>query len=411
MNTDSAPTTEFTPALTAGVIGLGQIGGAVAVNLVRAGIATTVFDVRPDATAKLEGVGPQVPTPADVARASDVVMVAVVNAAQAHEVLIGENGLLTAGHDGLVIVLLSTLAVSSVKELSALASEHGAIVLDAGVTQAGGGLLVTMIGGPEADVDHVRPVLDAFSKAVIHCGPIGSGMVTKLARNLITYSSWAVMREAVSLAVAGGVDPAKILEVMEIAGAGGPTPTSMLKGQVSGQGLTDEQIPVVNNLAQKDLSAAQEFAGEAGVLTPIADVVRPSMLNTLAGTFAAPLPEEPRERGLAMMSRVYGASLEDALGEITSPATADMVDNLFGNIWSRPNLTIRDRRLILVGSTTMIGRSDLLQVQLAGAVANGEFTDAQLDEMQLFLNYYAGIENGTSYLTALANVRAAAATD
>jgi 3-hydroxyisobutyrate dehydrogenase-like beta-hydroxyacid dehydrogenase/alkylhydroperoxidase/carboxymuconolactone decarboxylase family protein YurZ len=389
--------------LTAGVIGLGMIGGGVASNLARVGIPSTVFDVREGASERLEGVGPQVPTPAAVAQASDVVMIAVVNAAQAHEALIGDDGLLTAGREGLVVVLLSTVSLGAVHDLAALCAEHGATLLDAGVTQAGDGMLVTMIGGPAEAVDRVRPVLDAFSKSVVHCGAIGAGMVTKLARNVITYSTWAVVREAVSLAVAGGVDPAKLLEVIDSA-TGGPNPAQILRSQVRGEAMPP--VDYINGLAQKDLAAAQEFAGETGVQTPIVDVARPSMKATLEGDFGTPLPEDAHERGIATMDRVYGGSVGAMIPDAETPAMKDMIDHLFGDIWSRAGITTRDRRLMLFGSTAMIGRSDLLEVQLRGALANGEFTLAQLREIELFLNHYAGIENGSAFVTALATVLA-----
>jgi 3-hydroxyisobutyrate dehydrogenase-like beta-hydroxyacid dehydrogenase/alkylhydroperoxidase/carboxymuconolactone decarboxylase family protein YurZ len=388
-------------ALTAGVVGLGMIGGGVAVNLVRAGITTTVFDVREGASERLEGVPAQVPTLAAVAQASDVVMVAVVNAEQARTALIGRDGLLTAGRDGLVVVLLSTVSLSAVKELAALCDEYGATLLDAGVTQAGDGLLVTMIGGSIEAVDRVRPVLDAFSKSVVHCGATGAGMVTKLARNVITYSTWAVVREAVSLAVAGGVDPSKLLEVIDGA-TGGPNPAQILRSQVTGEAMPS--VEGINGLAQKDLAAAQEFATELRVQTPIVNVARPSMKATFEGDFGTPLPAEPDERGIATMNRVYGAIVGEMIADASTPAVKDMIEHLFGDIWSRAGITTRDRRLILFGSTAMIGRGDLLEVQLRGAIADGEFTTAQLREIELFLNYYAGIENGSAFVTALGKV-------
>ena len=60
--------------------------------------------------------------------------------------------------------------------------------------------LVTMVGGPDEAVQRALPVLEAFSKNVVHCGPLGAGMATKLARNAITYAMWAAVREATSLA-------------------------------------------------------------------------------------------------------------------------------------------------------------------------------------------------------------------
>lgn len=84
-----------------------------------------------------------------------------------------------------------------------------------------------------------------------------------------------------------------------------------------------------------------------------------------------------------------------------TPATVDMVEHLFGEIWARPHLTLRDRRLLALGATAMLGRADLLEVQLRGAMKNGELTDEQLREIELFLLYYAGVENDSSVLTTI----------
>nr|WP_205864929.1 carboxymuconolactone decarboxylase family protein [Planctomonas sp. JC2975] len=80
------------------------------------------------------------------------------------------------------------------------------------------------------------------------------------------------------------------------------------------------------------------------------------------------------------------------------PAVVDTIEHLFGEVWSRGHLTTRDRRLIALGATTMLGRQDLLETQLRGALTNGELTPAQLREIEYFINYYASVENGTAIL-------------
>ncbi|WP_329537741.1 NAD(P)-dependent oxidoreductase (plasmid) [Streptomyces sp. NBC_01450] len=271
--------------VTAGVIGLGMIGGGVARNIAAAGLPLTVYDIRPDAADGLDGVAAPLGSPADVARASDVVLISVVDAGQVREVLDGEGGLLGAGKPGLVVLLLSTVALSAVREFAALCAGQGATLLDAGVTQAGDGLLVSMVGGPTDVVERVRPVLDAFSKAVVHCGPVGSGMVTKIARNVVTYASWAVVREATGMAVRAGVDPERLIEVLDKAETGGTSPLFLLRDHLDTQGVIRRQAAYIEALAQKDLSAAQELGREIGLATPVVDTVRPWMSAVLEGKY------------------------------------------------------------------------------------------------------------------------------
>jgi 3-hydroxyisobutyrate dehydrogenase len=277
--------------LRAGVIGLGMIGGGVAVSLGKSGRpATAVYDVRPGVSAELDGVPDQVDSPAAVAAACDVVLVAVVDAAQAREVLAGEGGVLSAARPGLVVVLLSTVSLSAVRELSALCEAEGVTLFDAGVTggnQAPQNGLVTMVGGPDAAVEAAMPVLTDFSKAVVHCGPLGSGMVTKLARNAITYSMWAAVREATSLAAAGGVEPKTLLKVLESADDS-VSPLLHLQLLAVGYKISPEQVAWAEALADKDLAAAQELAAELGLSLPIAGEVKPRMHDVYAGELDVP---------------------------------------------------------------------------------------------------------------------------
>ncbi|GAA0431176.1 NAD(P)-binding domain-containing protein [Leifsonia naganoensis] len=383
----------------AGVIGLGMIGGGVAVSLAKTGNApTAVFDVRPGISDNLDGVPSQAASPAEVARQSDIVLLAVLNAAQAEEVIAGPRGLLEEAHDGLTVVLLSTVSIEAVRSLAALCADRGVAFLDAGVTggsKAAENGLIVMVGGEDADVARALPVLDAFAKSVVHCGPLGAGMVAKLARNSLTYSIWAAVREATSIAAAGGVTRETLLEVLEQQDAG-TEPYTLLRSQVAGNVVPDDYAAQVNVLAEKDLSAAQEFAGSVGIPLPIVDVVRPRMSAVYRGDVETRYPEDVRERGLVTMDRVYGDGFSAQIPQpITVPSIVDTVDKLFADVWARPYLTLRDRRLLTLGATAMLGRADLIETQLRGALANGEFTTDQLRELVLHGMYYAGWGNGT----------------
>ena len=97
--------------LRAGVIGLGKIGGGIAASLVRSGRIPAVYDVVEDAYKNHEGVPEQLKSAAEVARNSDVIMIAVFNAQQAKSVIADEGGILEGAHSGLVVVLTSTVTV------------------------------------------------------------------------------------------------------------------------------------------------------------------------------------------------------------------------------------------------------------------------------------------------------------
>jgi len=274
------------------VVGLGMIGGGVAVSLARSGRVPAVFDIRPDAADKLSGVPPTLASAAEVARVSDVVMIAVVDADQARTVLAGEDGLLSSAHPGSIVVLLSTVAVPVVRELAGLCAEAGVALLDCGVTpgdKAAQNGLVAIVGGPDDAVAAAMPVLSDFAKQVIHCGPLGSGMATKIARNVVTYGSWRVVREASLLAATYGVDLDRLVEVIEAADPEGRTLLQMLKLQLVGFDGASMESAGVPTLMDKDLAAAQDLAADLGLRVPLVDVVRSEGSDTLS----LAMPERP----------------------------------------------------------------------------------------------------------------------
>lgn len=100
---------------------------------------------------------------------------------------------------------------------------------------------------------------------------------------------------------------------------------------------------------------------------------------------------EARQRGLEMMGKVYGFDQADGTGDYF----AHTVDHVFGEVWSRDGLSIRDRRLLLFGAVAATGQWNIAEVQAFSALNNGEFTPDQLHEIALFLCYYAGWPMGT----------------
>ncbi|WP_028477402.1 carboxymuconolactone decarboxylase family protein [Nocardia sp. CNY236] len=98
-----------------------------------------------------------------------------------------------------------------------------------------------------------------------------------------------------------------------------------------------------------------------------------------------------RQRGLAKMAEVYGTEFQD----YPSAHFAVTADHLFAEIWSRPGLSIRDRRLLLLGALTAQGAIDTAGIQIGAALRNGELTEDQLHEIAVFLCHYVGWPNGT----------------
>jgi 3-hydroxyisobutyrate dehydrogenase-like beta-hydroxyacid dehydrogenase len=276
---------------------LGEIGGGIAGNLLKAGVTLSVCDIRDEATAPYREGAHVAASPRELAGRSDVVFVAVLNDAQVRTVLEGDDGAFAGAGDGTTVVVVSTISAETVREMRAAAATHGVTLVDCGVsggTQgAADGQLVCMVGGTEEEVDRIRPVLDVFSRLVLHMGPPGTGLNAKLARNLVQYGSWLAAQEAQELAEAAGVDLLKLGEAIrasdEVIGGSArmifrptaePWPDDADAGLLTF--LRDKA-----GMAHKDLDAIRALGGELDVATPVAALTD----DRCERIFGLPLPE------------------------------------------------------------------------------------------------------------------------
>jgi 4-carboxymuconolactone decarboxylase len=102
------------------------------------------------------------------------------------------------------------------------------------------------------------------------------------------------------------------------------------------------------------------------------------------------MSDDRRQRGLAKMSEVYGWEVQDGPGDFFGLT----VDHLFAEIWTRPGLTLRDRRLLLLGLLVGQGLQDVADIQIDAALRRGELTPEELREIAIFLTHYAGWPSG-----------------
>lgn len=258
----------------AGVIGLGQIGGGVAICLARAGVLGAVYDVRPDASGNLDGVPPVAASPAEVARSCDVVLIAVVDSRQVRDVLTGTDGVLSQARPGLTVVLLATVSLKDLAKLRKLTDAAGVGLVDCGVTggpAAARNGLVCLVGADDDVLARVKPTLDAFALQVAHMGPPGAGMAAKIARNVIVYTTWRAGYEGARLAAAAGVDVRKLAAAIDASATnvGGPT-TWMSRADPATDAGEHALREATLGLLDKDLSAALELAASFDLDLPMA---------------------------------------------------------------------------------------------------------------------------------------------
>ena len=265
-----------------GVIGLGDIGRGVAASCAGAGLPLVVCDVRDEPLAAFADQATTTSSPAELAAQCEVVVVAVVNDAQVLSVTSGEDGVLSAAAPGTVLVIVSTISPAALASGAASAAAAGVAVVDCGVSggpsAAATGELISMVGGTEDDIASAGQVLEAMSSLVVRMGDLGTGLLAKLARNVVQYGGWLAAYEGQRIAEAGGIELAKLAQVIRASDAKiGGAATLMFRPTVEPFGPDDHEGLVASMaagaaLATKDLAAALEAATELGLTLPGVEV-------------------------------------------------------------------------------------------------------------------------------------------
>ena len=117
--------------------------------------------------------------------------------------------------------------------------------------------------------------------------------------------------------------------------------------------------------------------------------------------------EEQWQKGLETVDQVYGPGFHKAMEPFKdSRFQQEIVSNQFANLWADPALSIRDKRLMVLGATVMLGRQDLIEIQMVGALINEEFTAEQLALIPHFMLFYAGAGNTTALMRGIEAAKA-----
>ena len=275
-----------------GYIGLGNMGAPMATRLVNWPGGLIVFDVRAEAMAPFVEAGATAAGGvADVA-AADIISVTVLNDEQVRDV-VGE--LATLASPGTVIAIHSTISDALAVELAEQLAPKSIHVIDAPVSGGGkaaeNGELAVMIGAPREVYEQVKPAFKQWASLVIHAGEPGAGTRMKLARNMLTFTSYAAACEAMKLAEAAGLDLQALGRVVRHTDAltGGPG-AIMVRDNMHqldpGHWLYDA-FTHTRGLGEKDLSLALALGKSTDVDLPLAQVA----LQNLAAGLGVPHTE------------------------------------------------------------------------------------------------------------------------
>ena len=270
-----------------GYIGLGMMGSAMAENLIRRGDRpVTVYDIDPAAVDAAVSLGADaVANAADVAAASDVVSVCVPAAAHIEAVLSGPGGMVEGAHDGLCVLIHSTVHPDTVLAARDAAAEWGAAVFDAcvagGADNARAGSLTVLAGGLAEMPARAHQLLDLYGELVIDSGPVGAGAALKIAVNVMTYAQFTAAAVAHDIVASTGGDPGALLEAWRFMGQlGALTEQYCALLEIPGEHIQGElrtMLETQAGIAGKDLSLALEVGRTRPGAGAFVEAVRSAM--------------------------------------------------------------------------------------------------------------------------------------
>lgn len=264
-----------------GIVGVGNMGLAMALRLRELGHDLHVRDIDPEREALAARAGGRTAaTPGEVAARCDALIVAVVDAAQTEAVLFGGDGAAAALRPGACVLLCPTIAPASTERVAAQLAARSIDVIDApmsgGPARARSGTMSMMVACTDATYEKQRDLVEALANPVFRLGErVGDGARAKLVNNLLAAINLAGAAEALVLAERVGLDPARMLDVIERSSGQSWIGSDRMRRAVAG----DLAPRAHTTLLAKDSALAIAMASFAGIAPPLGSVA--------AETFAA----------------------------------------------------------------------------------------------------------------------------
>ena len=268
-----------------GFIGLGNMGGPMAMNVLKGGHTLVVHDLRREAAiALLEAGATWADSPKALAQASDIVCTSLPGPREMEAVALGPEGILEGARPDSVYIDLTTNSPTLVRRVHDRFSEKGVRMLDAPVSGGTSGAasrnLAVMVGGDEAVYERCRPVLDAIGTKVYYTGGIGSGQVCKLVHNCASNVARLGLGECFVMGVKAGVELKPLWEAVRRGALGSMLtlheglPNTLFKGQLETPSFALE-------LARKDVGLATQLGREVNAPMPFSNLAEQYLIEAL----------------------------------------------------------------------------------------------------------------------------------
>ena len=283
-----------------GFIGLGIMGRAMALNLIKGGHTVSVWARRAESMQPLLNAGAKAASSAsDAAQGNELVISMVADAPDVAEVM---RAVAAAAEPGLIAIDMSTIAPAAARQVGEALAAAGIDFLDApvsgGEVGAIAGTLSIMVGGSEAAFAKARPAFECMGKNIVHVGASGAGQVTKAANQIVTGMGVLAVAEAFAFAAKNGVDRSKVREAL----LGGFAYSKILENH--GQRMLDRNFkPGFKSwMHEKDLNIVMQTAHELGLCLP-GSAATAQMFNAMVGSG---MGEEDSIAVLKLLERLSG---------------------------------------------------------------------------------------------------------
>lgn len=267
---------------TVGIVGLGDMGAAIAGYAVRT-FPLTVFDLRKEAVDKLVASGARrADSLQALADSCEVIILVVVDDKQVNQIVAD-----LLRHPGKLhtIIVSSTVLPSTVIALSEQAAKVGLALIDApvsgGAEKASLGTLTVLIGGEQAAVERCWPIFQSFGKNLFHVGPVGAGSAGKLVNNLLSLGGNILILEAMQLADAYGISEDAVTEFVSVGAGDSRNIRTWGRIDRARRSHTLAGTPAIYDIFSKDVRTAALAAGQRGVVLPIAAAIGAMMAEKM----------------------------------------------------------------------------------------------------------------------------------
>ena len=268
---------------TVGFVGLGNMGGPMAANLVAAGYTVKVFDLVPELVAGVDGAS-GCATAVEAAQAVDVFISMLPAGRHVRGLYIGDAGtpgLLTHMSPDTLVIDCSTIDPDSARAVAEAATAHNIAMIDApvsgGTAGAVNGTLTFIVGGSEPAFAAAQEVLQVMGANIFHAGPAGAGQVAKICNNMLLAILMAGTAEALALGADNGLDPAVLSEIMKVSSGGNwalnvynPYP-GVMEGVPASRSYEGGFLV---DLMRKDLGLALQTAQSTGSAIPMGSLAQ-----------------------------------------------------------------------------------------------------------------------------------------